>query len=368
LSRLENIDESNKPLAANEVSLKFLAAPINPADINIANGTYGKQPPLPAFGGNEGVAVVQQTGAAVKNVKAGDWVVPAVAPFGTWRQFARAESTEVLRVPNDIPVAYAATLMVNPGTAYRLLRDFAALKPGDVIIQNGANSMVGLAVVQMAREMGVKTINIIRSDRCVTLFQHFHFFFIFVNLFFLSLFRPNGEQTLRLLANLGGDINIPDSFLSTYDFKEMVKELPPIKLGFNCVGGDVALDMARLMGHGSSLVTYGGMSKKPLSLPADLITAKQLKMEGFWMSEWNNTHSHEEREQMLSDIAGMVRDQKLSFFYEMHDFDDFPHALTKSQESFRLRKVVLNMDYPDRMKEHDARPESDYEIFEAPVM
>ncbi len=163
--RLENIDEPTKPLGATEVALKFLAAPINPADINIAQGNYGKQPPLPAFGGNEGVAVIQQAGAAVKNVKVGDWVVPAVAPFGTWRQFARAEGSEVLRVPNDIPVAYAATLMVNPGTAYRLLRDFASLKPGDVIIQNGANSMVGLAVIQMAREMGVKTINIIRSDR-----------------------------------------------------------------------------------------------------------------------------------------------------------------------------------------------------------
>ena len=179
--------------------------------------------------------------------------------------------------------------------------------------------------------------------------------------------RPNGDDVLRLLTNLGGDINIPDSFLCTYDFKEIVKELPPIKLGLNCVGGEVALDMARLMGNGSSLVSYGGMSKKPLSLPADLVAAKQLKVEGFWMSEWNNTHSIEEREKMLAEIADQVRQNKLSFFYELFDFDDFPYALAKSQEPFRLRKVVLNMDYPDRMKEHDARPESDYEIFEAPA-
>jgi NADPH:quinone reductase-like Zn-dependent oxidoreductase len=42
---------------------------------------------------------------------------------------------------------------------------FKTLKPGDVIIQNGANSMVGMAIVQMAIQMGVKTINIVRSDR-----------------------------------------------------------------------------------------------------------------------------------------------------------------------------------------------------------
>jgi mitochondrial enoyl-[acyl-carrier protein] reductase / trans-2-enoyl-CoA reductase len=68
-------------------------------------------------------------------------------------------------VPNDIPAAYASTLAINPATAYCLLREFVKLSPGDWIIQNGANSMVGLAVVQMAREMGIKTINVVRSDR-----------------------------------------------------------------------------------------------------------------------------------------------------------------------------------------------------------
>lgn len=71
----------------------------------------------------------------------------------------------MFKVPNDIPEAYAATLSVNPSTAYRLLADFESLSPGDVIIQNGANSMVGLAVIQMAREKGIKTINVIR-ERC----------------------------------------------------------------------------------------------------------------------------------------------------------------------------------------------------------
>jgi trans-2-enoyl-CoA reductase len=71
----------------------------------------------------------------------------------------------ILKIPNDIPAAYAATIGVNPSTAYRLLKDFANLQPGDYVMQNAANSMVGYAVVQIARLMGLKTINIIRSDR-----------------------------------------------------------------------------------------------------------------------------------------------------------------------------------------------------------
>lgn len=89
-----------------------------------------------------------------------------VIPFaGTWTQFKCASADDVIKVPKNIPIAYAATISVNPCTAYRLLHDFEKLSEGDVVIQNGANSMVGLAVVQIAREMGIKTVNIVRSDR-----------------------------------------------------------------------------------------------------------------------------------------------------------------------------------------------------------
>lgn len=56
---------------------------------------------------------------------------------------------------------------------------------------------------------------------------------------------------------------------------------------------------------------------------------------------------------MLEDLAGWVRQDQLSLFLEMHDFDDFSFALDKSQTPFRRRKVVLNMDFPDRMAQHD---------------
>lgn len=100
-----------------------------------------------------------------------DWVIPngSSGALGMWRQDLTTKAGNVTKVPNDIPVPYAATLSVNPATAYRLLADFVDLKAGDVIIQNGANSMVGMAVIQMARERGIKTINVIRSNRCYSI-------------------------------------------------------------------------------------------------------------------------------------------------------------------------------------------------------
>lgn len=337
--RQETYNISQK-LGAKEVLVKMLAAPINPADINTVEGVYGITAKLPAIGGSEGVGQVTSVGSDVKSLKIGDWVIPAAPGFGTWRQEAVAEESSLMAIPNDIPKPYAATIAVNPCTAYRLLRDFVSLKPGDVIIQNGANSMVGLAVIQMARDMGVRTINIVRSD------------------------RPNVEKVLQMLTNYGGTINVPDTYVNSAGFKDIIAELPPIKLALNCVGGNVATDMARNLGDGATLVTYGNMAKQPLSLPADVVNYKQLDLKGFWVSEWNKTHSAQERSVMINDIANMIRTNHLSFLYEMHDLDDFEYALQKQSEPFYLRKVVLDLDYPDRFKEHDALPESEYEAFE----
>lgn len=49
------------------------------------------------------------------------------------------------KCPSDIKAEYAATIGVNPCTAFRLLRDFETLRKGDTVIQNGANSQVGVS-------------------------------------------------------------------------------------------------------------------------------------------------------------------------------------------------------------------------------
>lgn len=182
---------------------------------------------------------------------------------GTWRDEAVANESAVDRVPNDIPVGYAAVLGVNPCTAYRLLKDFGNLKPGDYIIQNAANSMVGHAVVQLANLMGIKTINVVRAD------------------------RPDVFNELRLLDNLGGAINIPSDYVNSPGFRDILADLDgSLKVAFNAVGGESATDLARCLSYGGTMVTYGGMAKRPVTIPQELLNYKGLRMEGFWITEW----------------------------------------------------------------------------------
>ena len=83
------------------------------------------------------------------------------------------------------------------------------------------------------------------------------------------------------------------------------------------------------------------------------------------MAAWYAERGAGEKERMITEIVGMIRSKQLAFFFEIHDFDDFHHALDTSLEPYNFRKVVLNLDYPDRLQQHDSRDPEDYFVFEA---
>jgi hypothetical protein len=83
---------------AGEVLLEMLAAPINPSDVLTITGQYGALPPLPAVGGNEGVARVAQRGADVQWPAVGDLVLMPVGA-GSWSTHAVAKADSLLPLP-----------------------------------------------------------------------------------------------------------------------------------------------------------------------------------------------------------------------------------------------------------------------------
>ncbi|MGB9276569.1 MAG: alcohol dehydrogenase catalytic domain-containing protein, partial [Terrimicrobiaceae bacterium] len=65
-----------------ELLVEMVAAPVNPADLNVIEGKYGELPVLPAVIGNEGVGRVAALGPKVKDFSEGDLVLPMRR--GTW--------------------------------------------------------------------------------------------------------------------------------------------------------------------------------------------------------------------------------------------------------------------------------------------
>ena len=144
-----------------EAVVKMHGAPINPADLNQIEGKYPVRFPLPATPGFEGAGIVVDLGSGVTNVAIGALVI-LPHNVGTWREAAAVKASELVTVPPGIDPVHAAMLKINPMTAWRLLHDYVDLKKGDWLIQNAANSAAGRAVIQIARELGYKTVNVVR--------------------------------------------------------------------------------------------------------------------------------------------------------------------------------------------------------------
>ncbi|XP_070240408.1 enoyl-[acyl-carrier-protein] reductase, mitochondrial isoform X4 [Bos mutus] len=262
--RLKNLELA--AVGGSDVHVKMLAAPINPSDINMIQGNYGLLPQLPAVGGNEGVGQVVAVGSGVTGVKPGDWVIPANPGLGTWRTEAVFGEEELITVPSDIPLQSAATLGVNPCTAYRMLVDFERLRPGDSIIQNASNSGVGQAVIQIAAARGLRTINVLRD-------------------------RPDLQKLTDRLKNLGANHVVTEEELRKPEMKSFFKDVPQPRLALNCVGGKSSTELLRHLAPGGTMVTYGGMAKQPVIASVSQLIFKDLKLRGFWLSQWKKDHS-----------------------------------------------------------------------------
>jgi hypothetical protein len=53
------------------------------------------------------------------------------------------------------------------------------------------------------------------------------------------------------------------------------------------------------------MVTYGGMSRKPVCVPTGRLIFNDVSLRGFWLSRWTETHGKAERRAMIKDL--MVR-------------------------------------------------------------
>ena len=156
---LEDVpDEEPGP---GQVRLRLTHRSINPSDLLTISGHYGRLPRLPATPGLEGVGRVEALGEGVAGWRAGDRAIPLGAA-GTWRESVIVNSAQLLPVPDAVGDETAAQFVVNPITAWVMLEQELALRPGDWLAQTAAGSTLGRLVIQLAQLRGYRTVNFVR--------------------------------------------------------------------------------------------------------------------------------------------------------------------------------------------------------------
>jgi NADPH:quinone reductase-like Zn-dependent oxidoreductase len=242
------------PPAPDEVVIDVEASPIQPTDLLMIAGTYGYQPPAPHILGVEGVGRVSAVGRDVKHLSEGDrTLIPPFTP--AWAQRVKTSAPWLRPLP-DGDLNQLSMLGMNPLTAYVMLTEFGELQPGDWLLQNGANSSVGRAVIPMAKAMGIRTVNVVRRAELVD----------------------------ELLA-LGGDVVLIDG----PDLPQRVAAVTDnakIMLAFDCVGDTTTEDLLKSMPLYGNVVVYSGMSGKPFTVSGPRLLFYGQSLHGYWVFNW----------------------------------------------------------------------------------
>ena len=305
--RLEDVQQAEPQIG--EVRVRLLAATINPSDYGMIGGSYGRLRELPAVAGREGVGVVDAIGRGVTSVGVGARV--RFPEAGAWQETACMAAADVLLVPADVSIEQAAFSFINPPTAYCLLQKMVDLAPGSWVLQNAGNSTVGLAVIQMAKVLGFKTISQVRR-----------------------------EELIAPLKALGADHVV----IEGSGWSKQVNELTggePIQLALNSIGGASASDQIKALGEGGTQVTFGAMVADLVRFPTRFLIFNDVRLVGFWWDQWSQKAGAQGLNQVMSAVYAMMRDGKLKLPVEAtYSFAEYEAAIKHDQQP-RLGKVLL---------------------------
>ncbi|MES1910106.1 MAG: hypothetical protein MHM6MM_002763 [Cercozoa sp. M6MM] len=304
--------------ASDHLLLETLAAPVNPADINMIQGTYPVKPSLEAsaaVGGNEGVFRVLKSASC--DFKEGDLVIPAVSCLGTWRSHAHVASESVMRIDDSsgVDTERLGTMAVNPCTALLMLTSFCALQDDQVVVQNLGTSGVARAVREIALDRRWRTLSVVRDrsdDELEALRLDFDD----------SVRRLLGANAVETQRNR--HLFVCESDLKKRDVRADIARTFGVDekcapLALNGVGGRSSMQLTRFLQHGGTLVTYGGMSRQPVTLPTGAFIFDDIVSRGFWMTRWNAEHSRQERQHVLQQVLALMR--RGAFAPSVHSVD-----------------------------------------------
>lgn len=244
--RLADLPEEHP--GPGEIVIRMEAAAMHVADLRTVQGVASFRFPLPRTPGFEGVGRVVRVGAGVRDWAIGDRVFPP-SGSGTFRQELRAPAERCMPAPDGAP-EQLALLSINAPTAWVLLNDYARLAPGDWLVQNGANSSCGRFLIALAREAGVRTVNVVR--------------------------RP---EVMRELTALGADAVMLDGPDLAQRVAQATGGVEP-RLGLDCVGGEATHRVAQCLAPGSTVVSYGAMSGERCQMDFYLMFSKDIRLVG----------------------------------------------------------------------------------------
>jgi NADPH:quinone reductase-like Zn-dependent oxidoreductase len=239
------------------VRVRMLASPINPSDLLMVRGQYGRQPKLPATPGFEGVGIVEAGSGFLAWRVRGRRVAVLNSGGGNWQEKVIIPARQAVPVPRGLSDEQAATFFVNPASALIMTRHVLRVPPGAWLLQTAAGSALGRMVIRLGQRHGFRTLNVVRR-------------------------REQAQELVRL----GGTAAVATNDEPLNDRVQQLTQGKGVLYAIDAVGGTTGTEVIGCLGRGGRLLVYGTLAGEPIQIDPRVLVVGQKCVEGFWLSEW----------------------------------------------------------------------------------
>lgn len=309
------IGEMPEPTAgAGELVVAPQAWGVNFAELVLLAGNYYLKPSFPFVPGMELAGEVVAVGPRCGSFRVGDRVASYVESGG-YAERVVAKASATMRVPSAMPLDIAAAFPATYGTALIALRHRAQLARGETLLVLGAAGGVGLAAVEVGKQLGARVIAAASSEHK------------------LAVAWAHGAD--HLVDYQAGDIVEQVRGLTGGEGADVV---------FDPVGGDAFDNAMRCIAFGGRLVVIGFASGRIPSASAGRILIKGCAVLGSsWTAIWQRQPAVVRR--AYNDLARWYADGALRPEIDRRmRFEQAPEALRLLADRQVAGKIVLTAD------------------------
>ena len=259
-----------------QVVVSVKACGVNFPDTLIIQGKYQLKPEMPFSPGSEVAGIVKEVGEGVQGYRAGDQVI-AFTGFGGFAEEVVVDAVKLIPMPPGLDFTVASAFVLTYGTAHHALKDRAQLQAGETLLVLGAAGGVGLAAIEIGKQLGATVIAAASSDER------------------LETSRQHGASEFINYA--------------TQDLRERIKQITAgkgIDVVFDPVGGDFTEPALRSMAWKGRYLVIGFAAGDIPRIPLNLTLLKGCSIVGvFWgaFAEREPRHNAENLRELLTWLA-----------------------------------------------------------------
>ncbi len=306
---IEEIDSLRAGKGQVVVTVK--ACGVNFPDTLIIQGKYQFKPPMPFSPGSEVAGIVKEVGEGVTGIRVGDHVIASTG-WGGFAEEVVVSASKIIPMPAGLDFTIASAFVLTYGTAHHALKDRAQIQPGETLLVLGAAGGVGIAAIEIGKQLGARVIAAASSDEK------------------LEVCRQHGASELINYAS--------------EDLRERIKQITGgqgVDVIFDPVGGSFSEPALRSMAWKGRFLVVGFAGGEIPRIPLNLTLLKGCSIVGvFWgaFTEREPQHNAENLRELMDWLSQGILKPHISATYPLERAAD---ALYDMLNRKVLGKAVL---------------------------